>query len=74
MKAGKSISERNITHNKKLAELGAMLRDEGETKKYKRLKKAENKKGVKLTNDYKVLGEQADKAHNSERRNNSHLF
>ena len=74
MKAKKSISERNARRNKTVAELGVMLRNEGETKKYKRLKKVSDHEDIEIMKHYKELGKEAEKAHNSERRNNSYLF
>jgi len=74
MKSEKSISERNANHNKHVAELGAMLKNEGETKTYKRLKKEEDEEDRELMKDYQELGKGADKAHNIDRRNTSHFL
>ena len=74
MKSEKLISERNANHNKDVAELRAMLKNEGETKTYKKLKKEANEEDKALMKVYKELGKQADKAHNVDRRNTSHLL
>jgi hypothetical protein len=74
MKFRKSISERNVDHNKKVAELKAMLENEGETKKYKRLKKVADQEDGALMKDYKELAKEADKTHNIELKSNSNLF
>ena len=74
MKSEKLISERNTSHNKRVAEVGAMLKNEAETETYKRLKKEEDQEVMELMKDYRELGKGAYKAHNIERKNTSHLW
>ena len=74
MKAKKSISKRNANHNKRFLDLGAMLKNEGETKEYKEQKIEAKKEHKALMKEYKELGKGADKAHNVNRRNTSNLF
>ena len=55
-------------------DLGAMFKNEEETKGYKERKIEAKKDHKALMKEYQELGKEADKAHNVNRRNTSHLF